>query len=317
MSSPNRITTRVVPGTKLRTSSVGVRVEPARLGAPGLDPRMAPHIGRIREAGITTFEVGGGAGAARVERLLGSALSRADSEVVILGHRSLSSLADEAAHVRGERTAPDLVSRLRSSLAASRSRLAPHRIDLLVWDLSAEAAPDSAEVYPALEQLREQGEIAGWVSRVAPGLAWPVLPTSGPHLYEAQLSPLDRELLPELSSRASSEVFGVFADDPLGGGRLDGTRIPGGLMDRGPTDPPARVSELEREFAPVLRLEFLTARSGRTLAQSAIRFALHWPWVCSVLVPLPRPEQLAEVAAADRAPPLTDEEVRRILDLPP
>jgi aryl-alcohol dehydrogenase-like predicted oxidoreductase len=71
--------------------------------------------------------------------------------------------------------------------------------------------------------------------------------------------------------------------------------------------------QLHRDFDPVLRLGFLTDSRERTLAQASLQFLFHWPWVASVLVPLPSPERLEEFLAASSRPPLTDEEVDRAL----
>lgn len=306
---------RSVPGTRIQTSAVGVRIDAARLGPPGSDAHVAPLIARLRGLGITTFELGAGSGALRAERLLATALPAADEDLVILARRSLSDLSRE------RRRAPsgDLVASLRESLEASASRLAPHRVRLVIWHPTADGGSGVPEVAPALEQLRSEGVIDGWVRQVPRAASLPSEPYSATQpspLFAGRLSLLEHDLLPTLADRASHGGIGYFADDPYGQGRLDGTRLPAGLGDRPAGSGPPSLSELQREFDPVLRLGFLTGQSRRTLSQAALRFATHWPWVCSALVPLPRPERLAELEQFEATPDLTDAEISRVLALP-
>jgi len=124
---------------------------------------------------------------------------------------------------------------------------------------------------------------------------------------------LDHSLLPTLRTLAERATLGFFARDPLAGGRLDGTRFERTVADRGPAARPPSLRELEREFAPVLSLGFLSEGRGRTLAQAALAFVLYWPWVCSAVVPLPRVERLRELADAMSRPPLAEVEIARLL----
>jgi aryl-alcohol dehydrogenase-like predicted oxidoreductase len=309
---------RPVPGTELSTSVVGIRLDPVDLGRPGAEDRAARMISSLRSRGVTTFDVGEGEAAARAERLLARALKDADEQLVVLARRSLSGLAREASRERSKGPTEDLASRVVRSLEASTSRLGPHRVHLLVWDPTGEEGVGLGEVVSALERVRSEGHVAGWVFRIPRGAVSPpgdALPQGRAALYEGRLSLLDRELLPGLTDRWSSAPFGFFAEDPYGAGRLDGSRFPSGLADRPPGSRPPSVAELQREFDPVLQLGFLTSRPRRTLAQVALQFALHWPWVCSALVPLPSPERLTDLEEFGSLPPLTEAEVARVLGL--
>jgi aryl-alcohol dehydrogenase-like predicted oxidoreductase len=315
VSDELRIERRPVPGTPLRTSVLGLELTGATLGPPSNDPRNVALIRHGRSIGVTTFSIGPGLGGARSERLLSGAFPEYDPEVVIVARRSLRDLAAEEPRSRAK--SPGLEARLRASLEASNARLAPLSIRLLEWR-SDDDVPGEAAVDAALDRLRQDGLFAGRVieakATIDPRPAEDGR-TATVELVTGELSPLDRSLLPSLRSRAELGPLGFFARNPLGGGRLDGTSFDRTLAAREPAARPPTLRELHREFEPVLALGFLTAGGRRTLAQASLQFVLHWPWVCSAFVALPPPERLRELLATATKPPLTEEEVERVLAL--
>lgn len=318
MRAIDPVSVRPVPGTELHASSIGLRIEPRAPGTPLSGRRSVALLANARSRGITTLDLGEGAGSFRVERWVREAFPSSDPDLLILVHRSLDVLAEEAAHDRSAPSNGDLEARLRHSLGRSAERLRPHPIGVLLWQPSADAEDPAAEMGPVMERLKAEGAFASWGLSIASvgtrsGTGIPVGPV--PALLSGALSPLDPSLLPSLAERGSHDPFGFFVQDPMGGGRLDGTRFAGSLADRRPDARPVNVRELRREFSPVLRLGFLTEGKHRTLAQASLGFALRWPWVCSALVPLPSPERLEELIRAESTPPLSDAEVDRILAL--
>ncbi len=269
---------------------------------------------------MNTFALPAGAGAARAERLLAAALPTEDPDCVVLAPRSFSSLAESSAR---SSSAPDVdfEAGLRRSLEASNRRLSPQHVGLLEWRLEPVGGPSLPDAVSAFERLRSQAVVTAWVLALAPG-APPSEPSfedssARTSLYSGALSILEPRETGALAERAAAPgPFGFFARDPLGGGRLDGSRFVASMADRRPDAPPVPVRELRLEFDPVLRLGFLTAGRPRTLAQSALQFLYRWPWVCSALVPLPSPERLPELLRAATTPALTDSEVARILHGP-
>lgn len=319
MVDPPPMERRPVPGTRLRTSPLAVRLDASPTAFPEPDEAVVARIARVRRGGITTFEVGTGPHSARVERWLARAFPSEDEDLAILADRSSEGLAQEEGAAHPPATNDTLERLLRRSISASASRLSPHAIDLLVWHSRPEDPDGDARAHRALEQLRTEGVVQGWIHRIGPADRLP--PTSEsraapPPLYAGPLSVLDHRLLGALEERSARTPFGFFADDPLGRGRLDGSEFGRSLAERAPGEPPRTVAELQREFDPVLRLAFLTGGSRRTLAQASLRFALHWPWVCSAIVPLPPPERLAELERWAVVPELSDEEIARIAALP-
>jgi aryl-alcohol dehydrogenase-like predicted oxidoreductase len=316
MTTPTTVSRRDVPGTKLRASSIGFRIDPPSPGGSVSEPRRAALLANARARGITTYDVGQGASARRAERLLGAAFPTTDPDLLFLVHRSAAELVEEGTREHGNSTELDLEARLRRSLEPSAERLRPQSIGLLVWHDASERSVPSAEVVSALDHLVKERRIAGWGRWVPSGSSvseWAETDAGGAELLVGSLSPLDPSFVPQLTDRASRSSLGFFAEDPLGSGRLDGTRFARSIVDRRPDARPLNVRELRREFDPVLRLGFLTEGKQRTLAQASLKFVLRWPWVSSALVPLPAPERLDELLAAELVPDLTETDVERIL----
>jgi hypothetical protein len=208
---------------------------------------------------------------------------------------------------------PDAASeRFRLSLEDSGRRLAPNRVGIVEWT--------DPEIPPA---LTKEGDREG-PADVRPPLFCHRLPggrpVAGPErpdphrsrLFSGPLSLLDARLAEFMGTQVVSGPVSFLARDPFAGGRLDGTRAAASAVERGPGAGPMRLRELESEFAPVLRLAFLTEGRTRTMAQAAIRYAAHWEWVGSVLVPLPSVDRLPEVLRTFATPALSTEEIRRI-----
>ena len=308
---------RTVPGTSINVSVLGFDLDPRALGPPSSDDRTVAFLRRARALGISTFRVPTGAGATRIERLLAASLPTGDPEVVTIGVRALSDLATESAR---EPTTPldsDLEVRLRRSLETSAARLGGNGYRILEWRAGTGDERVARDLEGMLARLRTE--------RVVEAVARPIsssperpdssTPDTAGSLRTGPLSLLETEPLPWLRADASSHPLGFLGLDPFAGGRLDGSRFGGTAGERRPDLPPPTVRELHREFDPVVRLGFLTESRQRTLAQAALQFLYYWPWVSSVLVPLPSPERLLELVDAAQRPPLTDHEIERVLAL--
>jgi hypothetical protein len=107
----------------------------------------------------------------------------------------------------------------------------------------------------------------------------------------------------------------VLVTNPHADGRLDGRWLAeGGLANDGPPRP-LGLAELQRAYAPLLPLGFLTEGHRRSLAQAAVAFVQAIDAVPSVRVRDPR--QLAELVDPRTYPPLSSEELRRLGDVVP
>ncbi len=303
-------------GGPLSFSAIGVSLEAERVPTPDDLRNLVARLRAARARGVTTFDLPEGPASERLERAIAAAFPVEDPDLVLIAQRSTPGLERESGRrpARSPVVAGSLIER---SLAASDRRLAPQRVRVIDW------VPTDGDDEPAVRRSLDDARTPGGVSevfwRIDPGGRIPSTSGDRPgvaHL-SGSLSLLDRRLLRTLEPRAAGEALAFLARDPLGAGRLDGSRLAEAGLPRRPDAAPARVRELEQEFAPVLSLGYLTQGRGRTLAQASLQYVLRRPWVLSALVPLPAPERLAEILGAEGTPALTDDEMARIDGAPP
>ena len=298
---------RPVPGTRLSTSILGFDLPDGVAGTPDRDRALGALLRRARSGGVTTFVVAEGAGAGASERALARAFPDPDPNLVFVVDRSTASLgrADERSGEGGRAAEESLV----RSLEQSSARLAPHRAAFVRWTSAADDRDSERAEAAALDRVLDSAVVVGVVRAIRPPATLPLVPeVRGPELYSGDLSLLDRRLEGALARRAEAHALGLFASDPWGAGRLDGRAITSSALERGPGRPPTPVRELEREFAPVLRLRPLTEGRRRPLLEVALAFSLRYGWTCAAIVPLPSPERLGDVLAAARAPAIPFDE---------
>jgi len=286
-------------------SALAFSIDPGP-AAPAADRETLELLRRSLAAGVTTFDVSGSRQPDRAERLLGAAGTSAGPLTVLLGRSE--ERWRPAADRKGDAGAPPGVSAesLESSLARSRARL-PHgtrfvlRVEPdeepheLADPSSAPTGPDAVAIArPVSETARAVGAAGLWTS---------------------PLSLLDHDVVRRWGATTAADGGRLIALDPFAGGRLDGTRFASGIADRPAAREPRSLRQLHAEFDPVLRLEFLTRGRPRTLAQASLEFALSFPWVATVVAPLPHADRLEEFLAAARGPGLPDADRDRVLAL--
>jgi len=314
MAPARSIGRRPVPGTQRTASVFGLVVDPPLVAPPAADRQFVALLRKARGEGVTVFDVSGGAHPVRAERLLAAAFPDFDPELLIIapGTGRGSSRRDRPAGAPSD--APDHRKDLASNLAASRRHLAPQVPGILEWSTEAGGPDEMDAVRTSLEELRDSGEVAGWLERLASDR--PTLPErlarDRPRLFSTELSVLEAGLFARIGAVRNSYGFGGFVRDPFAGGRLDGTRFDSSVAGRAPMGGPVDVRALREEFAPVLRLGFLALPHRRTLAQASLQFLLSGGWVTSILLPVPRPERWEEIFGTGAAEPLSEEELQRL-----
>jgi aryl-alcohol dehydrogenase-like predicted oxidoreductase len=308
--SHSRIPRRTIPPAGPILSLLGMTVSPSLTPSTSGDRGVVERLRRARAAGVTTFDVAASHEPARAERLLGQAFPHADPDLVVIVGRRVEDLVYRAEP--GERApagSDGARERLARSLEDSGRRLAPQGVTIVEWSgryLPELESEGSADVRASSVRLYRRLAADGGLPEAGHADTDPPCLVSGP------LSLLQSHFVPAGESQARRGSISFLARDPFAGGRLDGTRAAMSGADRGPGAEPPRLRDLEAEYAPVLRLAFLTERRDRTLAQAAVRYAAHWPWVTSVLVPLPTVDRLEETLATFETPALSDEELRRV-----
>jgi hypothetical protein len=175
-------------------------------------------------------------------------------------------------------------------------RTIPMYLDASPMPPRAGAAPESFGVRFSEIGAAESGAIA-WVEG---GASWVAFPG---HLLEATRV---RRLARAVIGAGGSTLL----TNPHADGRLDGRWLSAGVLEH---DGPPKATEfaaLQRSYAPVLTLGFLTERHRRTLAQAAVAFSLAVRTVPSVRFRDVR--QVEELADPTRYEPLSDEELARL-----
>jgi aryl-alcohol dehydrogenase-like predicted oxidoreductase len=314
MTELPRIERRSIPGTSATTSLLGISLDPPLASSPAMDRGIVATLRRARERGVTTFDLVHRGSPARAQRLIAAAFPDPDPSLLFIVGRSWSTPPDRWSPV-GEHPAasPDPVRDLERSLAEDVRRIGPHGSVLVDFDAGAAPPERIRDAAKALDRHRAEGRISGWSLHWLPDAngTSPEPVVTHPAIC-VELSLLDRSALRPLVERASRGPLGVLVRNPFAGGRLDGTRFAATLGERGPSAAPLDLRSLHAEFDPVLRLGFLTRGHRRTLAQAGLLFLVRWPWVSTVLVPLPRPERWEEIFGAASARPLDPAELETL-----
>jgi aryl-alcohol dehydrogenase-like predicted oxidoreductase len=304
---------RPIHGTTVETSILGLAFDPSPSAPPPAGRAIVVQLRKARASGITTFDVGESRSPVRAIQLLTEAFPEHDPDLlVILGAPSKAS--GEIPHPPGKPRSAGGGERPVDSLtevaktAAQLNQLGSVFVD---WDPRRNPEIPFGDLSNRLDRLVGARAIVGWSLRCrseadlrelkGPGTERPI---------SAELSLLDRRLLGSFIARFEEKQGSVLVRNPFADGRLDGTRFSATLSERGPRAAPVDLGSLSAEFAPVLQLAPLTRAHRRTLVQAALQYLVHWPWVATVLLPLPSPERWEDVRAALEAPPLETEELR-------
>lgn len=306
---------RPLPPSKRRVSILGLCVDPPPSAPPEADRQLLSLLRRAHADGVNLFDVAGSKRPARAERVLSAAFAEPGDEVTVVVGCEL--VRAGATHFRDPAASLDPAAvrkELAAEVAAHRAALGARFALVLEVDPSPLPPAGQAAVLSAAEALTSEGQLLSWSYRLTPRSDSPGRSPEGGEvpLWSVELSLLETRHLPQLEARAASFSTAVLVRDPFAGGRLDGSRLSNELADRSPTAGPVDLRALQEEFAPILRLGFLTEGRRRTLAQAALLWLWSHRWTTSVLLPVPRPERWPEVRGAVAAPPLSPAELERI-----
>jgi aryl-alcohol dehydrogenase-like predicted oxidoreductase len=312
------ISRRRLPRSECELSSIALAIDPSPTSRTEADARTVASLRRGWERGVTTFDVSSARAPERAEMLIASAFPRPDPEIIVLvGPGDVRARPPSRTGGIGLPATEKPRTTLRDSLIESRRRMNLYRPPVLLWRPDSDDGTLDEPMRAALDALRVEGHVTEWGLEYASSSGFP--PTAGgdasPALYSGPLSLLDRRLVAAMEEATARHPAGLIATDPFAGGLLDGSRISDSIADRAPGAGPARLRTLQEEFDPILRLAFLTEGRGRTLYEATLSYALHWPWVATVSVPLPPPERLDRLLAVEGTPPMTVEEMAKIARL--
>ena len=183
------------------------------------------------------------------------------------------------------------------------------------------------DVFSALEKLQKDGKILSAGVALGPaidarqvdeGIA--AISERGVHvqiIYNLFEQMLGEKIFPV----ARRHHAGVFTRVPHASGLLEGVYTEKTTFSKDDhrsfrvADDAKRKAWLLDGLKKVEQISFLTAETGRTLGQAAIKFILAEPSICSVLPNIYNADQLREFAAAPDTPDLSAQELARLAEL--
>ena len=313
---------RQVPGTDLRVSEVGFGVWTVASGWWGeyTDDQAVTLLRQAFDRGVTFFDTADTYGNGRGETLLAQAFPGADRDDIVIaskfGYDWQSTLGQRRA---GHEEAPHRldVPFLEQALAGSLERLGTDHIDL--WQLHNVRMEhlQRDEVWTFLDKARRSGAVRAIGVALGPAIGW-----REEGIYSLTERPVDvvhmiynaLELDPgrELIAVARRAGRSLLVRVPHSSGMLEGHYDEQTTFAENDHRRHRPEAWLTGGLQKIQQLDFLTAGTGRTLGQAALRFVLHDPAVVSALPNIYELAQLDEFVGAAECADLTTADVARI-----
>jgi len=302
-----RVAQRPFPGAAYTLSEIAVAIDPPGPTSPGWASMAVPLLRKARAAGVTTFDLAATVSPRLAEEIFVRAFPERDPALVAIVGAEDRSAHRHPAPARGAGSSAVSADR---PVEGTLARLGDRCRAIVEWDPADRGGTGGSRPPEALEMLRRSGRVLDIAVPIRTGKTHG---DSGPAaLRSGALSLLELDIVNAARRAETPAGFSLLARDVFASGSLDGTLLAGSPLSRSPAEPPTSLATLHARLDPVLGLSFLTERTGRTLAQAALQFALHWPWVRTAVVPLPTPERFSSIVGAPRGPPLTEEDLLRI-----
>ncbi|MHB8351630.1 MAG: aldo/keto reductase [Thermoplasmata archaeon] len=278
---------RRIPGMDRPVSVLGISIGPWVLRPGPGDParRLRTLLEGALDRGITLFDVRAGEATARVESALAPLVEGRREDLLVL-----SELVDGPGPESAGGTRPDSD----ALLAASTERLGGRSADLLTVPERTAMEPGGLDRLAVLER---RGELRSFGIRMGSSGLVPDGSGPDPRATRARFLDLAYNLItpsPGSGLIRSWQAAGraVLVHDVHAAGRLDGRRLRLGGVDS--PGRPTPLSELRREYGPLLRLSESPDRPVGSLPAAALRFAVAPDGVASALL---APESLLELDA--------------------
>ena len=319
---------RSLPRTELSLSEVGFGVW--TMASRGWGPVHAEDqrllLRTAFEMGITFFDTADLYGEGYGEEVLAAALGRERHDIVIAtkgGYDFYDKLDPLPGPWPRQKFQPDFI---RYACEQSLRRLNTDYIDLYQLHYPDMWALEDDELFDALERLVKEGKIRYYGVALASQPGW--LEEGYAAVGERQVSSLEiaynvleQEPALRVFPLASEREVGILAREPHANQALTG-RPSVASLPVAPSSPATDRPDMEhrqRRWAAALRhaqeLRFLEEDTGRTLAQSAIKFCLTQPAIVSALPNITSLGELAEYTAAPDTAELYPEEQERLQEL--
>ena len=200
---------------------------------------------------------------------------------------------------------------IRFALEKSLQRLQTEWVDLYQLHNPSLALIQEGKVFEAMVELKREGKIrAIGVSISNPEEGVAAITNACCDSLQVVFSLLRREALKDLFPLVKKHGVAIVAREPLMNGFLTGKFLasprffPGDIREGWPPD------YVEMTRARVEKLRFL-AKSGRTLSQAALKFALSDPAVSTTIPGCKSEQQVVENLGASDAPDLSAQELKQ------
>ena len=264
-------------------------------------------IRRALELGCNFFDTADVYGHGHSEDLLGAALAGVRQQVIIATkvggnfynrdvHPLLRERVGQAAGIAFDRIPPDAAlpvthdanftpAYIRFAVAMSLGRLRTDYIDLLQLHNPPQTQIAAMETYGVLEDLKKDGLIRAYgVSVHSPDEGLAAIQSTMPDTIQLVYNLARREAESAFFPAARAANLGVIVREPLANGFLAGRYGPDSTWDKG--DIRARMPQqyVTQLMALGHRVRELSARTGASAAQLALKFVLDNPAVSTVIV---------------------------------
>lgn len=275
---------------------------------PTDDAASIAAVQRAVELGCTFFDTADVYGWGHSEEVLGEALEGRREDVVLA-----TKVGGDFYH-GGVRMNFD-PGYIAFALDRSLKRFRTDHVDLYqLHNPPAQMMGDPA-TYETLETLKAEHRIDHYgvsIHETVEGLL--CLEAGRPEVLQIPFSVFRQEWIDEFLEEATKANVGLIAREPLGNGFLTGKIAPDACFPPGDIRHHWPLPMVQGRARVAERLAFLE-RPNRSRAQAALRFVLAFPAVAVTIPGIKTPAQAEEDLGASDAPPLTEDDVRRVRDL--
>ena len=313
---------RRLPRTDLDLSEVGFGLWTVSTGWWGKidEPDGVRLLQEAAELGVTFFDTADTYGKGYGEEILAKALFNRRHDVVIgtkFGYDFYDSAPRIGHQERPQRFEPQFI---RYACEQSLKRLRTDYIDLYQLHNPRLETIEKDEVFETLEQLVQEGKIRHYAAALGPDIGW---------FEEGEASMRHRKvsamqiIYSILEQEPARRFFPIAAEAEVGliSRVPHASEVLTNRYDQPPEFDPSdhrslRKKEwLEQALKKANAVKFLSEDTGRTLAQSAIRFCLAQPAIVSVLPNFTTMDELTEYAGSAEVASITTEELEKLDEL--
>ena len=313
---------RRLPRTDLDLSEVGFGLWTVSTGWWGKidEPDGVRLLQEAAELGVTFFDTADTYGKGYGEEILAKALFNRRHDVVIgtkFGYDFYDSAPRIGHQERPQRFEPQFI---RYACEQSLKRLRTDYIDLYQLHNPRLETIEKDEVFETLEQLVQEGKIRHYAAALGPDIGW--FEDGEASMRHRRVSAM-QIIYSILEQEPARRFFPIAAEAEVGliSRVPHASEVLTNRYDQPPEFDPSdhrslRKKEwLEQALKKANAVKFLSEDTGRTLAQSAIRFCLAQPAIVSVLPNFTTMDELTEYAGSAEVASMTTEELEKLDEL--